>query len=262
MRARAAGAVAAALLCAALVLAACGDDDGAGGAGAERPRLVVSAATSLKAAFTAYAREFPDADVRLSFAGSDELAAQIEQGVRPDVFAAANTTLPERLHADGLVDRPRVFAGNRLVLATPAGDERIRGLEDLAEPGTTLAVGAEGVPVGTYTRKVLDRLPRARREAVLDNVRSEEPDVGGIVGKLTQGAVDAGFVYISDVRAADGALRAVELPARLQPAVAYGVAVVRGARNPGGARAFVDGLLAGDGREALEAAGFDPPPGA
>ncbi len=92
-----------AVLVAALLvaLAGCGGDDEnpAGDGGQERPRLVVSAAASLKTAFTAYGREFPDADVRLSFAGSDELAAQIRQGVEPDVFAAANTRLPEELFA-------------------------------------------------------------------------------------------------------------------------------------------------------------------
>ena len=55
------------------------------------------------------------------FAGSDELAAQIRQGVKPDVYAAANTTLPDELHADGLVEKPVAFASNTLVLAVPAG---------------------------------------------------------------------------------------------------------------------------------------------
>ena len=92
-------------------------------------------------------------------------------------------------------------------------------------------------------------------------MRSLEPDVAGIVGKLTQGAVDAGFVYITDVVATDGELEAIELPAKLQPDVAYGAAVVEGAENPEGAEAFIDGLLDGDGAEALEQAGFAPPPG-
>ena len=39
--------------------------------------------------------------MRLSFAGSDELAAQIQQGAQPDVYAAANTKLPDQLHAEG-----------------------------------------------------------------------------------------------------------------------------------------------------------------
>jgi molybdate transport system substrate-binding protein len=252
------------LLVALLVaLAGCGggDESTGGEGGQERPRLVVSAAASLKTAFTAYGREFPDADVRLSFAGSGELAAQIRQGVTPDVFAAADTKLPEQLFADGLVERPTVFAGNRLVLAVPAGERKVRGLEDLERGNTPLAIGAEGVPVGSYTRTVLERLPAARRRAVLANVRTEEPDVGGIVGKLTQGAVDAGFVYVSDVRGTDGALRAIELPPDLQPDVAYGVAVVKGASQPAAARRFIAGLLDGRGAEALRAAGFEPPPG-
>ena len=37
---------------------------------------------------------------------SDELAAQIRQGVRPDVYAAANTTLPDQLHQEGRVGQP------------------------------------------------------------------------------------------------------------------------------------------------------------
>jgi ABC-type molybdate transport system substrate-binding protein len=37
--------------------------------------------------------------------------------------------------------------------------------------------------------------------------------------------------------------------------------VVTGAKNPEGARKFIDGLLSGDGATALEEAGFKPPPG-
>jgi molybdate transport system substrate-binding protein len=234
------------------VLAGCGGDD-------ETPQLTVSAAASLKQAFTQYGRDFPDARARFSFAASDELAAQIEQGVKPDVYAAANTKLPQQLYEKGLVEQPTVFAGNRLVLAVPAGSG-IGALEDLAANGVALAVGAEDVPVGAYTRTVLDKLPAAQRRAILANVRTEEPDVAGITGKLTQGAVEAGFLYISDVRATDGALEAIELPDALQPDVAYGVAVVKGARHPQEARAFIAGLLDGEGARALERAGFEPPP--
>ena len=299
---------------AALALAACGSD-----ASGSRPDLVVSAASSLERAFTTYGDEFKAARVRLSFAGSDDLAAQIRQGVRPDVFASANTTLPDQLHAAGLVGRPTVFAGNRLVIAVPTGATKVRSLGDLAKhgvtiamgspsvpvgsytrkvlsglpaaqekailanvrsnepdvagvvgkltkgavdgldalrrPGATLVIGAEGVPVGDYTRSVLARLGPAKSKAILANVRSNEPDVKGIVGKLTQGAADAGFVYASDVKAASGKLRAIDLPQDLQPQVAYGVAVVKGAKHPEQAKEFVDGLIHGDGRKRLDAAG-------
>jgi molybdate transport system substrate-binding protein len=239
------------ILGAVLLAAGCGDDEGDGS-------VVVSAASSLEPAFTAYA-EAAGIDAKQSFAGSDDLAAQIRQGVTPDVYAAANTALPEELYAEELVDEPVVFATNTLVLAVPEGSE-IDSLADLAEPGVNVAMGDEGVPVGDYTREVLGGLPEDESEAILDNVRSLEPDVAGIVGKLTQGGVDAGFVYVTDVVATDGALTAIDLAADLQPDVAYGAAVVTGAENPEGAQAFIDGLLEGDGAGALREAGFGPPP--
>jgi molybdate transport system substrate-binding protein len=242
----------------ALLLAACGDDES--GAAAGRPPLTVSAAASLKQAFTDLGASYPDATLRFSFAGSDDLAAQIRQGAKPDVFAAANTKLPDELHAEGLVDEPRVFASNRLVLAVPADETSIARLSDLTRRGVTIAIGAASVPIGAYTRTVLGRLPSPERAAILRNVGSEEPDVSGIVGKLTQGAVDAGFVYRSDVRGAGSALRAIDLPDDLQPKVAYGVAVVQGSPHRDTARAFVDALLGRTGRQALREAGLDPPP--
>jgi molybdate transport system substrate-binding protein len=241
-------------LCA-LILAGCG-----GGSSSDKPTLTVSAATSLKSAFTAYGDDFSQAKVRASFAGSDELAAQIRQGVRPDVFASANTKLPDALYKAGLVQKPTVFAANRLVLAVPASGAKVHSLDDLAQPGVKIAMGAASVPIGAYTRTVLAKLPAAQSKAILANVRSNEPDVGGVVGKVSQGAVDAGFVYVTDVRAADGKLKAIALPDALQPQVAYGVAVVKGARHPAQAKAFIAGLLAGAGQRHLKAAGFLPPP--
>jgi molybdate transport system substrate-binding protein len=248
----------AALGCAlALGLAGCGDDGDAGAA--SKPRLVVSAASSMTEALTACGRDFPDATVRLSFAGSDELAAQIRQGVKPDVYAAANTRLPEELHDAGLLGTPVEFATNELVIAVPDESE-IASHEDLARGGTKVAIGSESVPVGSYTRELLARLPERESEAILANVRSNEPDVRGIVGKLTLGAADAGFVYVTDVNAAGGELESIELPAELEPEVTYGAGVVEGARHPEGARAFVAGLTSGACADALEEAGFGPPP--
>ena len=88
------------------------------------------------------------------------------------------------------------------------------------------------------------------------NVRSNEPDVKGVVGKLTQGAADAGFVYRTDLT--DG-LKAVELPADLQPVVEYGAGVVKGAKQPELAQQYLDGLSDGACADALQSAGFGAP---
>lgn len=245
----------------AALLAGCGGGQETSGAQSANARpLVVSAAASLQKAFTDYGDGFGGQRPRFSFAGSDELAAQIRQGVKPDVFASANTTLPEALYAEGRVGKPTVFAGNRLVLATPAKAPKVTSLTGAGRPEVKLAVGSPAVPIGSYTEKVLARLQPAQRRRILTNVRSREPDVKGIVGKLTQGAVDAGFVYVTDVAASKGALKAIELPKALKPSAAYAVAVVKGAKSPGAARRFVAGLVRGRGQRALRAAGFEPPP--
>jgi molybdate transport system substrate-binding protein len=244
-----------ALLAAALLLvASCGGDS------SSKPTLTVSAASSLKEALTSCAAKDPDATVRLSFGGSDELAAQIRQGVKPDVFAAANTKLPDALFAEGRVEKPVAFASNELVLAVPADSAEVHSLADLGDDGVAIAIGSESVPVGSYTRDVLSRLPPAQEKAILANVGSDEPDVKGIIGKLTQGAVDAGFVYVTDVNATDGAVRAVKLAPALQPKVTYEAAAVKGAKQPEAAQQYLDGLREGPCAGALRAAGFGAPP--
>ncbi len=252
-----------------LALAGCGSGSnssstssaGSGsGSGSAVPDLTVSAAASLKDAFTTYGTRFTLAHARFSFGGSDILAAQIEQGAKPDVFASANTKLPDALYAKGLVEKPVTFAANKLVLAVPASSTKIYTLSDVEQSGVTVAIGSATVPIGIYTRKVLAQLPASQTKQILGNVRSEEPDVGGIIGKLSEGAVDAGFTYVTDVSATHGKLKAIELPASVQPVVAYGVAVVKGTGHPVQGEQFISGLLHGDGRAALLASGFLAPP--
>src|SRR5689334_22424002 len=143
----------------ALVAGGCGGGNG-------KPTIKVWAAASLKSAFESYAKDFTAADVSYSFAGSDELAAQIQQGVKPDDYAAANTKLPDGLYAKGLVAKPTQFATNRLAIAVPKGSTKVKSIDDLAKPGITIAAGSPTVPIGAYTQTVLARLPAGRRAAI------------------------------------------------------------------------------------------------
>ena len=240
-----------------LLLGGCGSDDSS--TNTDEPELVVFAAASLTSAFEQYGEKFEGADVKFSFAGSDDLAAQIRQGVVPDVYAAANTSLPDELAADGLLEKPATFVTNKLVIGVPAGSE-IDDVADLEAPGTTIAIGDPEVPVGAYTREVLDALGPDAEKAILDNVASSEPDVSGIAAKISQGAVDAGFIYRSDVDASDGRIEEVGMPKSASPDVAYGIAVATDAPQPELAQRFVDGAVDGEGQQILIDSGFGPAP--
>jgi molybdate transport system substrate-binding protein len=233
----------------AVVLAGCGGSSG-GGSAQEQP--TVYAAASLTEVFPKI-----DPGARFNFAGSDELATQIQEGAPADVFAAASPKYPDQLYADGRLDKPEVFATNRLVLVVPkANPAAIKSVADLQRPGVKLVIGAEGVPIGDYTRTVLENLDASD---VLAQVVSEENDVKGVIGKVALGEADAGFVYVTDVKPVEDKVDAIELPASAQAEVKYEIAVVKSAPRHDAAHAFVERVLGEEGRQALEAAGFGLP---
>ncbi len=233
----------------ALALASCG---GADERGAE-DEVTVYAAASLTEVFRTL-----DPGARYDFAGSDELATRIREGAPADVYAAASSKYPQELYRDGLVERPVAFASNRLVAIVPKDNAAgIETVEDVARPGTKLVVAAAGVPVGDYTREVLGELHLRR---ALRNVVSNEDDVKGVLGKVSLGEADAGFVYATDATAAGARVVVVELPTGSQPAIEYQLAVVANSAHKESAEAFVRRVLGPDGRKALAAAGFLLPP--
>lgn len=230
-----------------LVLAGCG-----GGVESGEGELIVYAASSLTDVFRNL-----DAKAVFNFAGSDELATQIREGAQADVYAAASPKYPAELYGDRLLKQPAIFATNRLVLVVPEDNRaRIRSLADLDQKGVKLVVGAEGVPIGDYTREVL---LKAGEQQILDQVVSEEEDVKGVLSKVALGEADAGFVYATDAKAAGDDVRSIELPDEIQVPIRYPVAIVTATKREKQAREFVDLLLSDKGRQALQDAGFGLP---
>jgi molybdate transport system substrate-binding protein len=222
------------------------------GSASPEPRLTVFAAASLTEVFARI-----DDRPRYSFAGSDELAVQIREGAPADVYAPASPRHATALHDEGLVEEPRVFATNRLVLIVPnENPARVASIADLERKPAKLVIGAEGVPVGDYARTALKTLGGDR---VLTRVVSEEQDVKGVVSKVALGEADAGFVYATDVAPVAARVRVIELPPRARPQVEYVIAVTTRTNHPAAAQAFVDALLGPPGRHALRAAGFGVP---
>jgi len=191
-----------------------------------------------------------------SFAGSNALAAQLQQGAPADVFASANTSIPVQLFHQGLVEKPVVFTRNELTLIVPKSNPaRIHSVADVANPGVKLVVAATGVPVGDYTRTVLHNM---KQDAVLQNVVSNESDVREVLAKVALGEADAGFVYVTDARSVAGKVKTIGIRWSAQPRVSYAVAVATGSKHKAAARAWVKKLLGKAAQAKLRAAGFLP----
>jgi len=213
--------------------------------------LTIFAAASLTTVFPQIA---PHA--RYSFAGSNMLAAQIQQGAPADVFASANTKLPQALYQAGLVEKPVVFTRNALILIVPKSNPAgIHSVYDLRKAGVKLDIAAAGVPVGDYTRTVLHNLGL---DDVVDKAVSQETDVREVLAKVALGEADAGFVYTTDARTVRGKIATIGIRWSAQPIVQYAVAVVRSSLHLKAARQFVATLLTKAAQKKLLAAGFLP----
>ena len=244
-----------------LVLALAGGCGGAGSgrpAGAGRPMgsITVLAAASLQEPFTELGRRFedrhPGTSVRFSFDASSTLARQVEAGAPADVLATADRPTMAPLADAGLVTAPAVLARNRLAIIVARGNpHRVRSLADLGPGELDVVLCAPDVPCGRLAATAL------ARAGVEVRPRSLEPNVKGVVAKVTLGEADAGLVYLTDLRAAGGRAEGVEIPAEQNVVTEYPVAMVRSAPNPAAAARFVDLARSDEGRKVLAAAGFE-----
>ncbi|MFB6665642.1 molybdate ABC transporter substrate-binding protein [Streptomyces parvus] len=261
---------AAAVLTAALLvpLAACGNDDsgtakdkgtaGDSGAasGAPQADLTVLAASSLtdvfKEAGAAYEAKNPGTGVTFSFAGSQELAAQVKQGAPADALVTADTKTMDGLSRD--TGKPTVIAKNRLVIATGEGNpEKVGNLEDLADPKLKVVLAAPEVPVGRYSRQILD----AQRIEV--KPVSEEPNVRAVLSKVELGEADAGLVYRTDAATATDKVDAIEIPDAENAIASYPAATLKASKHSEAAAAFVAWLSTPEAQKIFQAAGFQQP---
>ena len=230
---------------------------------ADDREITVFAAASLREAFDALGKELertqPGVHVRASYAGSQVLRAQLEQGAAADVIAAADPEELAPLVAQRRVATPQVFAHNELVIAKPKGagaPSELRALPELAR----IVIGSEAVPVGRYARRMLERADRAFgadfAARVMKAVVSQEPNTRLVLAKVSLGEADAGIVYRSDALAASRSVDVVAIPAELNERAEYVIAGVRGAVHPRLAAAFIALARSAQGQSVLQRHGF------
>jgi molybdate transport system substrate-binding protein len=229
-----------------------------------RPRLTIAAAVSLaeplRIVATAYGRAHPGVEVALDLAASGELARQVEAGAPVDVFVSADEPTMDRLVGRGLVaaGAARVAARNQLALITHAESLAHLRLDELVDGDRVprIAIGAPAsVPAGAYARRLLEARGLYARVAprlvYAGNVRQ-------VLDLVSRGEVDAGLVYRTDVRAADG-VHLAEIEIDGAPEIRACVAPISTSNRGDLAAAFVELVTGPVGRDAFAASGFDLP---
>lgn len=218
--------------------------------------LDVYAAASLTDVFTsladAYEAGHPGVVIRLTFAGSSDLASQINEGAPADVFASANEKQMDavRDHVDG---KSELFASNTLTIVVPKGNPRgVTRFVSLADPGLKVVVCAPEVPCGAATATIEEAL------GVKLTPVSELTNVTDVLGSVSSGEADAGLVYVTDLSRANG-VEGIPFAGADAAVTRYPIAALTDSRSPKEARGFVDYVLGPQGRAALTEAGFGAP---
>ena len=220
--------------------------------------ITVFAAASLEEAFTAIARQFqaahPGVKVTLSFGASSTLAQQITSGAPADVFASASPKNMQQVVSAGDAASPATFASNVMEVAVPpANPGHVSSVADLAKKPVKVALCQPQVPCGAVAAEVFSKARITVRPVTL------QPDVKSVLTQVELGNVDAGMVYVTDVKAAGTKVRGVTIPANENASTAYPIATISNSSHLAAARAFEAYVLSPAGQRVLAAAGFQKP---
>ena len=221
--------------------------------------LTVSAASSLTDVLpviaTAFKKRFPKVTVKFNFGGSSAIVEQINAGAPVDVLATASESTMAKAVAAGTAVDPILFAKNAMAIAVPTGNPaHVTGLTDLASPGVLVAICDFSVPCGSAARDLF----RKAGSNVIPVTR--EFDVRMVLGKVMADEVDAGIVYVTDVKSAGPMITSISIPSALNVSTNYPVATVQASGNPVAAKAFVQYLrYSFTSQGILQAYGFTKP---
>ncbi|MFT5531542.1 MAG: molybdate transport system substrate-binding protein [Candidatus Poriferisodalaceae bacterium] len=186
--------------------------------------ITVLAASSLRPVLDELISDYEQdsgVEVEVSYAGSQTLAAQINEGFPADVFISADRSHIDQLTEAGLLLPSTPIANNSLAILVPASNTTIQSIDDVIADSSLVIVAADpAVPLGSHTRQALDHLgPKASSL----QLASLEASAQAVVSKLLIGEADVAFGYLSDGQNPN--VRAVTYPG---PALTYEAAVTTG----------------------------------
>lgn len=235
-----------------------------GTAQAQSKELVIFAAASLKNALdeaaAGWVKESGKPAPKISYAASNALAKQLEQGAPADIFMSADLDWMDYAAGKSLIKpETRVsLLANRIALVaakdSTAKIELTPGVDLAGAIGSSrLAMGnVDSVPAGKYGKAALEKL--GGWDKVKDKV-AQADNVRAALLLVSRGEAPLGIVYTTDA-AADPQVKIVAtFPEDSHPPIIYPVAVTKDSANPD-AQAFLTYLRGPAAKGAFEKQGF------
>ena len=256
-------------------LAACGSS--AAPSKGEKKEIIVFAAASMTETLNqvkdVYEKE-NNVTITYNFDSSGTLKTQIQEGADCDLFISAgqkqmnqlDLSSDKEINKEGLDfvagDTRLNLLENKVALVVPEGNPKgIESFDDLAarlaEGSILMAMGNSDVPVGQYTQKILNFYGLDEEALAKSGVITYGSNVKEVTTQVSEGSIDCGIVYCTDAFSAgltviDGASK------DMCGQVIYPAAVLKTAKNPDAAKAFLDYLTGSEAMAIFEAVGFSP----
>lgn len=226
------------------------------GSAALKGSITVYAASSLTEAFNTIKDQFtaahPGTSITITFGASSDLSTQISQGAPADVFASAAEKNMQSLGSTAV--QPADFVSNTAEIAVPPNNPaHITSVQDLAKAGVKVALCDPAVPCGVVAAQVF------KNANITVHPTATEANVAATLAAVTSNEVDAGVVYITDVRGAGNKVKGVVIPTDLNAKTTYPIATIKGSKNASLAQAFVAYVRSAAGQQVLTADGFANP---
>jgi molybdate transport system substrate-binding protein len=220
--------------------------------------ITVFAAASLMDTFTQLGKQFEAAHkgdtVKFSFGPSSGLATQITSGAPADVFASAAPANMDTVVSAGDASNPQTFAKNTMEVAVPPNNPaKVTSVKDLAKSSVKVAVCQAQVPCGVVAAEVFKNV------GITVKPVTEATDVSSVVTEVETGNVDAGMVYVTNVKSEGNKLKGIVIPASENASTLYPIATITSSKHEAIAKEFVDYVLSPAGQQVLTAAGFQKP---
>jgi molybdate transport system substrate-binding protein len=170
------------------------------------------------------------------------------------VFASAAPANMDTVVTAGDASSPEDFAKNTAEVAVPpANPGKVTSVNDLAKSSVKVALCQPKVPCGVVAAEVFKNAGITVKPVTL------QPDVKSVLTQVELGNVDAGMVYVTDVKAAGAKVKGVPVPAGDNASTLYPIAAISSSTHQAEAEAFVSYVLSPAGQQVLAAAGFQQP---